>query len=174
MHRPIALLVTGLLVAGCARAPSAVEPTLVAVEALGMVCGEGNPDNVPSGLVEWHCGATKGGEAAAHLILGVTVDGNSNGVARVWLAMDDDRMITDGVGTYPGPDRLRAALALVVDRVPPLTVAPALKDALRDWTGEEIATEIGNARIRAWCLLGGACSIEIGPVGNPTVPLQLP
>lgn len=174
MRRSIALLVTCLLVAGCARAPSAVEPTLVAVEALGAACGEGIPDNVPSGLVEWQCGATSGGEAADHLIRGVTVDGNGEGVARVILVMDRDRMIIDGVGTYPGPDRLRAALALLVDRVAPLTASPALGDALGGWAGEEIATVVGSGRIQASCLEVGPCYLEIGPVGSPREPLQLP
>lgn len=171
----ISVLAASLAVAGCNGAPSAVKPTLAAVEALGAACGDGQPDNVPSGLVEWQCRATDGGEADKQLIAGVTVDGNDHGVARVIVAMDRDRLIspTDAVRDDNGPDRLRAALALVVDRLP-LSVAPALAGALDGWAGEEISTEVGNARVHAWCVEEGACDFEISPIGNPNEPLQLP
>ena len=89
--------------------------------------------------------------------------------------MDRDRLIspTDAVRDDNGPDRLRAALALVVDRLP-LSVAPALAGALDGWAGEEISTEVGNARVHAWCVEEGACDFEISPIGNPNEPLQLP
>ena len=90
----ISVLAASLAVAGCNGAPSAVKPTLAAVEALGAACGDGQPDNVPSGLVEWQCRATDGGEADKQRIAGVTVDGNDHGVARVIVAMDRDRLIS--------------------------------------------------------------------------------
>ena len=53
----ISVLAASLAVAGCNGAPSAVKPTLAAVEALRAACGDGQPDNVPrrawsSGSVE--------------------------------------------------------------------------------------------------------------------------
>ena len=172
----VSVLAATLAVAACNGAPSAVKPTLAAVEALGAACGDGQPDNVPSGLVEWQCRATDGGEADKQLIAGVTVDGNDHGVARLIVAMDRDRLIatTERVGDFAGPDRLRGALGLVVDRLPPLSVAPALAGALDGWTGEEISAQVGNARVHAWCLEEGACDLEISPIGNPNEPLQLP
>jgi len=172
----ITVLAAGLAVAGCTGAPSAVQPTLAAVEELGASCSDGQPDNVPSGLVEWHCRTTSGGDWDRQLITGVTIDGNEHGVARVVVAMDRDRLFAGigGVGGDTGPDRLRAALGLMVDRLPLLNVAPALADALDGWAGEETASEIGHARVQAWCVEQGACELEISPTGNPDEPLQLP
>ena len=104
------------------------------------------------------------------------MDGNDHGVARVIVAMDRDRSIspTDRVGDDNAPDRLRAALALVVDRLPPLSAAPALAGALDGWAGEEISAEVGNARVHAWRVEEGACDLEISPIGDPSEPLQLP
>jgi len=172
----ISVLAASLAAAGCANAPSAVAPTLAAVEALGANCGDGQPDGVPSGLIEWTCLATGGGELDKQRIRVVLIDGNEHGVTGVVVAMDSDRMVaeTGGVGGYTGPDRLRAALGLMVDRLPLLSVDPAVADALEDWAGEEMATNVGNARVQARCLEQGACNVEISPAGNPIGPLRLP
>ena len=89
----ISVLAASLAVAGCNGAPSAVDADHCGGGVLGAACGDGQPDNVPSGLVEWQCRATDGGEADKQRIAGVTVDGNDHGVARVIVAMDRDRSI---------------------------------------------------------------------------------
>ena len=169
----LALGLVVIVVAGCARAPAGIEPTLAAVEALGAHCGDGVPDGAPSGLVEWTCKATADGDAARQYVLSVMVDGNDQGVARVVLVMDTNQMIRDG-DRGRGPDHLRTALGLLVDRLPLLSVAPALRSAMDAWDGADKAIEVGHARIGASCPDDSGCSLEIDPIGDATEPMQLP
>ena len=167
MRNTIALTaVVALLMTGCARAPSAVEPTLDAVETLGYACDGGHPDNVPSGLSQWRCAATGERGSAGESPTGVLVAGNDKGVMEVVLAM----------GTGPqevGSDAARAAWSRLADAVPPMNGAPALKEALAGWTGAELATAVGGARVYADCS-DGACLIQVDPAGDALQPLHLP
>src|SRR5215212_11417001 len=80
-RRLVSFAMAGVLLCGCSpvsRAPAAVRPTLEAVEHLGLRCGDGEPDNVPSGLFQWHCGpaADPGSKA-------ILVGGNDSGVSDI-------------------------------------------------------------------------------------------
>src|SRR5207344_1807642 len=74
------------LAAGCdglSTRPATVQPTLDAIESLGMRCGDGVRDNVPSGLSQWSCTGSLDGASSTLL-----VDGNAEGVAGITLVVD--------------------------------------------------------------------------------------
>ena len=102
-HLALAILAASVTLSACigARsAPATVQPTLAAVATLGFRCGEGIPDNVPSGLIEWRCQGELDDAASSML-----VDGNDEGVAGITLVMDestDPRVARRGFGLLGG------------------------------------------------------------------------
>ena len=150
----------GALATACGN-PSAVQPTLDALGTLGYTCGEGTPDNVPSGLTEWVCTGPSEGSSA------VDVDGNQDGVAELTLVLTWPDL------PKPDPNATRDEYRRVVRSVPPLDAAPALEDALADWAGEQMARTIGGARVSAECLQS-QCVVTIASTPNPIEPLRLP
>jgi hypothetical protein len=149
------------ITAGCfgrATTPPAVQPTLAAIETIGLRCGDGAKDNVPSGLFQWSCaGALEGARS------NVLVDGNDEGVAGITLFVDD---IGDAGVTRRGFGRL-------VDAVPPLNTAPVLKDTVARWTGAQEAWTVGGIRIAAECD-ATLCTVTVMPSRDPLRPLPLP
>ena len=161
MRHPVAALVVLVLAAGCggtSGAPSSVKPTLEAIEAVGLKCGTGMKDNVPSGLVQWRCTGSIEGAVGTAL-----VDGNDAGVAGVTLATDGS---TD-------PDVARVAFVRLVTAVPPLSSAPVLADQLAGWTGDQRSTVVGGVRVSAECD-ATQCIVEVVSATDPLRPLPLP
>jgi hypothetical protein len=161
MRYALAGILVIALAAGCSpreTAPGAVQATLAAIETLGLRCGDGAKDNVPSGLFQWTCrGAIEGVRSA------LLVDGNQDGVAGMTLFVDD-----------PGdPGVARTQFGRLVDSVPPLTNAPALKDTLASWTGAQQTWTVGGVRIFALCD-GTHCVVTVMPTGDALRPLPLP
>jgi hypothetical protein len=77
----IALLAFAALVAACTPAvetPRSMERTLATLTANGLVCGDPQVDNVPSGLLQWRCP----GQFAGQDVL-VLVDGDAKGVFEI-------------------------------------------------------------------------------------------
>ena len=161
MRHPLSALTLLALVAGCggsSTAPAVVRPTLAGIEALGLRCGAGVKDDVPSGLFQWRCTGSLGGAGAT-----VLVDGNDEGVAGVTLVADGS---TD-------PEVARASFGRLVDAVPPLSTAPILVDQLDGWTGDQRSTVIGGVRVSALCD-ATQCLIWVMPAADPLRPLPLP
>ena len=155
----IGILVIGVL-AGCSSSrtgPVAVRPTLAAIEDLGLRCGDGVMDNVPSGLFEWSCaGAVDGARST------VLVDGNDDGVAGITLVSES----TD-------PETARRGFAQLVGTVPPLSTAPVLADALTGWAGPQQVWTLGGVRVFALCD-ATQCSVSVVSDEDPLRPLPLP
>jgi hypothetical protein len=148
------------LAAGCSpreTTPDAVLTTLAAIEALGLRCGAGLRDNVPSGLFQWSC---DGSIEGVHSVL--LVDGSHEGVAGISLFVDDP---TD-------PEVARSQFGRLVDSVPPLTTAPVLKDVLAGWTGRQQARTVLGVRISAQCD-ATQCIVTVMPDRNARGPLPL-
>jgi hypothetical protein len=147
------------LLASCGP-PAAVQPTLDALESLGYTCGGGTADNVPSGLKQWRClGSDNGSEG------GISVEGNDGGVAAITLAVVWP--------VSPDPNAAREAYRRLVTTVPPFETAPALADALANWTGEQMASTIGGAQVIAECRQD-QCIIIVNSAQSPIEPLRLP
>jgi hypothetical protein len=145
---------------GCAlqsAAPAVVGQSLTAIEALGLRCGDGIKDNVPSGLFQWSCRGMMAGAPTT-----VLVDGNDKGVTAIAL-------VTDG-----STDATLAAAQFgrLVDAVPPMRTAPILKDTVAGWTGAQQVRTIGGVRISASCET--QCHISVMPAGDALRPLPLP
>lgn len=158
-------LVAGILiltlVSGCdprAASRDAVQPTLAAVESLGLRCGEGVEDNVPSGLVQWTCGGAMQGMPST-----VLVDGSQEGVVGITLF----------VAGSNDPGAARIQFAHLIDAVPPLSTAPVLKDTLTGWTGHRQASTIGGVRVAAECD-PTQCVITVATERDALRPLPLP
>ena len=148
------------LLAGCAAAPSAppaVQPSLAALEALGIGCDAGVEDNVPSGLVQWTCTGSLEGTGVT-----VLIEGNDEGVAGVTL-----------VGHSTHPDVARAAFGWLVAAVPPLSTAPILVDQLDGWTGAQRSMVVGDIRVTALCD-ATQCIVAVVPAVDLLRPLPLP
>lgn len=148
-------------VAGCVgpgNDPPAVQPTLAALETLGLDCGNATKDNVPSGLFQWSCaGAIESRQSS------VLVDGNADGVAGITLVVD-----------VPGdPAGARSRFGRLVDVVPPLSAAPVLKDSVAGWTGQQQTWTVGGVRIYADCLTAH-CMFIVMPAVDALRPLPLP
>jgi hypothetical protein len=159
-HRLAAIALLAVL-AGCAgarSAPPAVQATLVGIDTLGFRCGEGIPDNVPSGLVQWHCQGSVDGFGST-----VLVDGNEEGVAGITMVIDES--IDPGVA--------RAGFGRLVDAVPPLNTAPVLVDTLTGWNGEQQRNVIGGVRVSAECD-ATQCIVDVVSADDPLRPLPLP
>ena len=155
----VGLMVLALV--GCAvgpATPETVRPTIAAIETLGYRCGDGIKDNVPSGLYQWSCNGTIAGVPSTILI-----DGNSEGVAGVTLVVEDPR----------NPGATASQFARLVDAVPPLNRAPALKDSVAGWAGGEQAWTVGGIRISARCD-ATQCLFIVVPAGDVLRPLPLP
>ena len=153
-------VVLAALVAGCvgvSTAPVAVQPTLAAIAQLGYGCDGGIPDNVPSGLYEWHCERSADGPPTT-----VLMEGNHEGVASVTLVTDDS---TDF-------EAARAEFARLVSQVPPMSIAPVLGKTLTGWRGEQLRTVIGGVRVFAECAT--QCVVIVSGAANPTRPMPLP
>lgn len=156
--RRASLLLFAILLTGCnAAAPSAIRPTLDDVEALGFLCDAGIPDNVPSGLTQWHCRGTVRGHEVS-----VLVDGNDAGVAGFDLVIHS----TD-------PAIARDEFRRLVNGVAPLTAQPNLGAALDAWSGSQHPTVVGGAAVNGLCD-ATQCIVFIGSVDGPTNPLRLP
>ena len=143
---------------GILSAPQAVHETLAGVESLGFRCGEGEADNVPSGLYQWRCKGEFDGVDST-----VLVDGNASGVAGITMVTDDS---TD-------PNVARAAFARLVGTVPPLRTAPVLADALASWSGEQTSEVVGGVRLFAECA-DTMCRVQVSDAADPLRPLPLP
>jgi hypothetical protein len=161
MRYAVAGILVIALAAACSpreTAPGAVQATLAAIETLGLRCGDGLKDNVPSGLFQWSCsGAIEG----VHSTL--LVDGNQEGVAGLTLLVDD-----------PSDPRVaRSQFGRLVDAVPPLTNAPVLKDTLASWTGRQQAWTVGGVRISALCD-ATHCIVTVLSARDALRPLPLP
>jgi hypothetical protein len=159
MRPALAAAVILALASGCAgQAAPAVQPTLSAIETLGLQCGDAIRDNVPSGLLQWSCAGTLEATRAS-----VLVDGNDEGVEGITLTLDDPHH--SGVAVH--------AFGRLVDAVPPLNTAPTLKDTVAGWTGGQRAWTVGGVRIWAEC--GAAqCIVGVMPSGDALRPLPLP
>ena len=151
------LLGLAVATAGCS-APVAVRPTLDAVRALGFTCGDGERDNVPSGLFQWHCHGAIDGAAST-----ILVGGNEEGVSNITLVSEDS---TD-------PAIARAGFGRLVASVPPLSTAPVLVDALAGWTGAQQRTSVGGVAITGVCD-ATQCLVTVDPIGDVLRPLPLP
>jgi hypothetical protein len=154
------LLVTLLwlvIVAACS-APAAVRPTIDAVRALGFACGDGQRDNVPSGLFQWHCRGAIGGTPST-----VLIGGNDRGVSDITLVSDES---TD-------PAIARAGFELLVRTLPPLSTRPTLVDALAGWSGEQRRTIVGGVAVTGECD-ATQCLVMVDPVDDVLRPLPLP
>ena len=161
MRNAVASILVIALATGCGlreTAPDAVRPTLAAIEALGLRCGDGVKDNVPSGLFQWSCRGAIEGVGTALL-----VDGNEKGVAGLTLLVDDPS----------DPGVARTQFGRLVDAVPPLTTAPVLKDALASWTGGQQSSTIGGVRVSASCDVT-RCIVAVMPARDALHPLPLP
>lgn len=140
------------------RPPGAVEPTIDAIVALGLTCGGGLHDNVPSGLSQWHCNGSIDGMAG----VGILVGGNDAGVSDIDVVTETDDVATS-----------RAIAGRVVRSTPPLTsidgLAIRLDDVLRAWDGRQLVAELDPLRISAACVPpsefgDGQCMIHfVGP-----------
>jgi hypothetical protein len=128
-------LVLAALLAACGgqRTPAALAPTLAALGDAHLRCGSGQPDNVPSGLLQWRCERVDRGVPVT-----VLVDGDEKGVFALTVLV-------------PGStDRAAAVTAVseLVAMVPPLD--PIVDEAsawLSSWPGGRRATTIGSARL---------------------------
>ena len=150
-----------VLITGCgsaSSAPSAVQPTLAAIEGLGFKCDPGVKDNVPSGLFQWRCTGSFDGTAAT-----VLVDGNDEGAAGVTL-------VTDG---STDPEVARVSFGRLVRAVPPLDTAPILVDQLDGWTGDQRSTVVGGVRVLSVCD-ATQCIVQVASATDPLRPLPLP
>jgi hypothetical protein len=132
-----------LMLCGCrgvSRAPGAVRPTLEAVERLGLSCGDGERDNVPSGLFQWHCGPVSDPGSRAILI-----GGNDAGVSDIDVVSPRNDLIA-----------ARQWFVLVVGVVPPLSgvegLGAALDAPLATWTGQQQFVEFGGVRVAVDCI----------------------
>lgn len=149
----IALAVLG--VGGCT--PTAIEPTLADVRALGFACGDGVRDNVPSGLSQWHCSGRIATKEAA-----IAVNGSEAGVTEIDLVINS-----------PDPELMRSAFMRVATDVTPLKVGPALRDALAGWSGQQRTTVVGSARVASECDTT-QCIVEVTSMDGSLRPLRLP
>ena len=156
--------VVGVLILASAAAcagpttPAAVQPTLTAIETLGLRCGDGVKDNVPSGLFQWSCSGAM--EAVKATVL---VDGNAEGVAGFTLFFQD---LSD-------PAIARDRFGKLVDAVPPLSTAPVLKDSVAGWAGGQQDWTVGGVHISAQCD-ATQCVVTVFPSRDPLRPLPLP
>jgi hypothetical protein len=157
--------VVGILILASAAAcsappttPAAVQPTLAAIETLGLRCGDGVKDNVPSGLFQWSCSGAM--EAVKATVL---VDGNDEGVAGFTLVFQD---LSD-------PAIARDRFGKLVDAVPPLSTAPVLKDLVAGWAGGQQDWTAGGVHISALCN-ATQCIVTVLPSRDPLRPLPLP
>lgn len=157
LMRRASLLLFASLLAGCNAAPSGIRPTLDDVEALGFLCDVGIPDNVPSGLTQWHCRGTVRGHEVS-----VLVDGKDTGVAGFSLGIDS----TD-------PAIARDEFRRLATGVAPLTAQPNLAGVLDAWSGAQDPKVVGGARVNGLCD-ATQCIVFIGSVDGPTNPLRLP
>jgi hypothetical protein len=139
----VSISVTALLLWGCgaaSRAPAVVRPTLEAVERLGLPCGDGEPDNVPSGLFQWHCGPVS--DLGSRAIL---VGGNDAGVSDI-----------DVVSPTNDLAAAREWFVQVIGAVPPLSgvggLGSALDAALGTWAGQQKSVEFGGVYVTASCV----------------------
>ena len=161
MRHPVAALAALVVLSACMGSPSApatVQPTLAGIATLGLRCGDGVPDNVPSGLIEWRCQGELD-DAASSLL----VDGNDEGVAGITLVMDES---TD-------PRIARRGFGRLIEAVPPVNAAPGLVDGLAGWTGEQLATVVDGVRISAVCTVT-QCIVTLASAADPLRPLPLP
>jgi hypothetical protein len=126
----LVVLVAG--VGGCHVAiPARVAPTLSALHALGMRCGEPQKDNVPSGLLQWRCEGLDRGAA-----LTLYLDGDDNGVFDLMAFVD----VTAGTATA------RDVFVDVVDVLPVFDpVRPAAQSWLAAWSGGAGKVNVGPA-----------------------------
>jgi hypothetical protein len=156
-----------MLLASCAlpgTTPGPVRPTLDAITALGLECDSGVPDNVPSGLSQWHCRGTVDGISDFIILVG----GSEAGVAQI-----------DVVSPTDDPAIARAALARVVVATPPISgvsgLATDIDGALQDWDGAQMFLQIRGLNIAAQCqppskFGAGQCLITfVGP--DPIKPM---
>jgi len=154
----LAFLAIAMGCAGVNSAPPAVQETLVGIESLGFRCGEGEADNVPSGLYQWRCKGELDGVGST-----VLVDGNPVGVAGITMVTDNS---TD-------PNVARTAFARLVSNVPPLRTAPVLAETLGSWSGEQTSQVVGGVRIFAECA-DSMCRVMVNDAADPLRPLPLP
>lgn len=148
------------------RAPGAVQPTVDAIRALGLRCDDGVPDNVPSGLSQWHCrGSLDGTEEVA-----VLIDGNDAGVTSIDVVTPTDDVVT-----------ARAIVERVATATPPLVriggLVAHLRQSLGPWDGRQTSLPLGQLQISALCqppsqLGDGECIILFGGLDplQPIVP----
>ena len=137
------IAMTALLLCGCggaSRAPVAVRPTLEAVERLGLGCGDGELDNVPSGLFQWHCGAVSDPGSRA-----ILVGGNDVGISDIDVVSPTNDLMD-----------ARQWFVRVVGAVPPLSgvegLGSALDAALASWNGQQQFVEFGGVHVAADCV----------------------
>jgi hypothetical protein len=157
--RILTAVLVAFLVAACgSTVPGTVAPTIAALEQLGLDCGDGLKDNVPSGLYQWSCAGTIDDERVT-----VLVDGNDEGVSAVELFIDES---TD-------PALARRLFERLVDAVPPLSTAPILKTVVADWDGPQRSQVLGGVRVTAMCL-ETPCSVLVMPAHDALRPLPLP
>jgi len=144
--------------AGVSSAPGTVQPTLAGIDALGFRCGEGQPDNVPSGLFQWICpGSVEGRDAT------VLVEGNADGVAGITLVINQSI----------DADVARRGFHRLVESVPPLNRAPVLIDTLAGWSGRQQSIVLGGVRVSAECH-DTQCIVMVVNAQDVLRPLPLP
>jgi hypothetical protein len=142
-------------VAGCNGPPSAVQPTLVAVHDIGLTCGDGVRDNVPSGLYQWRCEGLIDGMNAV-----ILVEGNDQGVAGITLVTKDP----------VDADATRVRLGRLLQTVPPLDREPGLAETLVGWSGAQQRTVVSGVAIFALCD-ATQCIIAIMSAGDALKPM---
>jgi hypothetical protein len=161
MRYAVAGILVVALAAGCSlreTAPGAVQPTLAAIEALGLRCGDGVKDNVPSGLFQWSCSGAIEGVGSALL-----VDGYQEGVAGLTLFVDDPS----------DPGVARTQFGRFVEAIPSLTRAAVLKDTLASWKGGPQTWTVGAFRLTASCDVTH-CTVTVMPARDALRPMPLP
>ena len=157
MYRPSGFATVALIVvlAGCNRAPSAIEPTLLAIHDIGPTCGDGVRDNVPSGLYQWRCEGP-----IDNLNAVILVDGNDQGVASVTLVTREP----------VDPDATRTRFGRLVESVPPLDRHPGLTGALIGWSGGEQRIVVGDVSLFTVCD-ANQCIVRVTSAAGPLSPL---
>ena len=130
----LAATVATAIVAACVPVPANVEPTLSALRHLGLRCGVGHPDNVPSGLLQWSC------------------DGLDRGVAVQVLVDGDDKGVFDVMALVPrsaGPATARDVFVDIVDGAPAFdAIRAGARRWLTEWSGAADDLTVGNGFLR--------------------------
>ena len=144
-----------LALAGCNSAPSAVQPTLGSIHDIGLTCGDGVRDNVPSGLYQWRC---EGPIDSLNAV--ILVDCNDQGVAGVTLVTRDP----------VAADATRARFERLVETVPPLDRQQGLAEALTGWSGTQQRVIVGGVAMLTVCD-ATQCMITVTSAEDPLSPL---